>query len=70
MLKRGEIRERYNIKGSGCDDCCVSFWCSPCALMQQDNEVKIRAKNAQPITQGYQSQAGMHVPQPAYHPQQ
>ncbi|KAI1180711.1 PLAC8 family-domain-containing protein [Nemania sp. FL0916] len=71
MLKRGEIRERYGVKGSGCGDCCVSFWCSCCALIQQDNEVKIR-QQAQPITQGYQAQAGMHMPapQPAYHPQQ
>ncbi|KAI3332077.1 PLAC8 family-domain-containing protein [Xylariaceae sp. AK1471] len=73
MLKRGEIREKYNIEGSGCGDCCVSFWCSCCALIQQDNEVKIREKNAQPVTQGYQSQASMHMPvpqpQPTYHPQ-
>lgn len=70
MIKRGEIRERYGIKGSGCDDCCVSFWCSCCALIQQDNEVLIRQK-AQPNTQGYQVQPGMHMPPaPAYHPQQ
>ncbi|KAI8629044.1 PLAC8 family-domain-containing protein [Xylariaceae sp. FL1651] len=71
MVKRGEIRERYNIKGSGCGDCCVSFWCSCCALIQQDNEVKIRQRNGQPNLQGYQSQPGMHMPQPqpTYHPQ-
>ncbi|RWA05904.1 hypothetical protein EKO27_g9200 [Xylaria grammica] len=74
LLKRGEIRERYGIKGSGCGDCCVSFWCSCCALIQQDNEVKIRQR-AQPITQGYQVQPGMHVSPPApppvyHHPQQ
>ncbi|KAI0395849.1 PLAC8 family-domain-containing protein [Xylariaceae sp. FL0594] len=69
MIKRGEIRERYNIKGSGCGDCCVSFWCSCCALIQQDNEVKRRQEKAGPITQGYQPQPGMHMPepQPAYH---
>ncbi|KAI1650423.1 PLAC8-domain-containing protein [Daldinia loculata] len=69
MLKRTEIRERYNIKGSGCDDCCVSFWCSCCALIQQDNEVKIRQQNAQPIAQGYQPQPGMQMPAPAHAPQ-
>ncbi|KAI1813189.1 PLAC8-domain-containing protein [Poronia punctata] len=62
MIKRGEIREKYNIKGSGCNDCCVSFWCSCCALIQQDNEVKQRTQNARPIVNGYQSQPGMQVP--------
>ncbi|KAI1155204.1 PLAC8 family-domain-containing protein [Nemania diffusa] len=70
MVKRGEIRERYGIKGNGCDDCCVSFWCTCSALIQQDNEVKIRQKS-QPNMQGYQVQHGMQMPppQPAYHPQ-
>ncbi|KAI1073958.1 PLAC8-domain-containing protein [Whalleya microplaca] len=63
MLKRGEIRERYQIEGSGCNDCCVSFWCSCCAVIQQDNEVKIRQKNAQPIAEGYQPQPGMQIPE-------
>ncbi|RYP71320.1 hypothetical protein DL771_004897 [Monosporascus sp. 5C6A] len=65
MLKRGEIRERYNIKGSGCNDCCVSFWCQCCAAIQQDNEVIIRQRKAAPIQQGYQSQPGMGMPGPA-----
>ncbi|KAI1386779.1 PLAC8-domain-containing protein [Hypoxylon trugodes] len=65
MMKRSEIRERYKIEGSGCNDCCVSFWCSCCALIQQDNEVKIRQRNAQPVDQGYQSQPAMQVPVPA-----
>ncbi|KAI0206315.1 PLAC8 family-domain-containing protein [Astrocystis sublimbata] len=71
MLKRGEIRERYGIQGSGCNDCCVSYWCPCCALIQQDNEVKIRHE-AQPLVQGYQAQPGMHMPQPApaYQPHQ
>ena len=65
LLKRGEIRERYNIQGSGCSDCCVSFWCSCCAVIQQDNEVKIRQQNAAaagPVQQGYQPQPGMQMP--------
>ncbi|KAI1470926.1 PLAC8-domain-containing protein [Daldinia caldariorum] len=69
MLKRTEIRERYNIEGSGCGDCCVSFWCPCCALIQQDNEVKLRQSKAQPIAQAYQSPQGMHMPAPAYTPQ-
>ncbi|RYP39203.1 hypothetical protein DL767_002311 [Monosporascus sp. MG133] len=65
MLKRGEIRERYNIKGSGCNDCCVSYWCACCAVIQQDNEVIIRQRNAGAVQQGYQSQPGMQMPAPA-----
>ena len=42
MLKRGEIRERYQIEGSTCGDCCAYFWCHCCILIQQDNEVKRR----------------------------
>ncbi|KAI1116882.1 PLAC8 family-domain-containing protein [Nemania sp. NC0429] len=60
MLKRGEIRERYGIKGSGCNDCCVSYWCPCCALIQQDNEVKTR-QQAQPDRQGYMAEPAMHM---------
>ncbi|RYO86787.1 hypothetical protein DL763_006577 [Monosporascus cannonballus] len=68
MLKRGEIRERYNIQGSGFNDCCVSYWCACCAVIQQDNEVIIRQRNAVPVKQGYQSQPGMQMPAPTYSP--
>lgn len=62
MMKRGEIRERFGIQGSGMGDCCVSYWCLCCALIQQDNEVKARLSQG-PITQGYQAQKeGMHMP--------
>ncbi|OTA99666.1 hypothetical protein M426DRAFT_324917 [Hypoxylon sp. CI-4A] len=66
MLKRGEIRERYQIEGSGCDDCCVSYWCPCCALQQQDNEVKLRQRSnaRQPVAQPYQTQPAMQVPAP------
>ncbi|KAI1503783.1 PLAC8 family-domain-containing protein [Biscogniauxia marginata] len=71
LLKRGEIRERYDIKGSGFGDCCVSYWCPCCALIQQDNEVRLRQQNAQPTPpRGYEAQTPMEMPKPAYHPQQ
>ncbi|KAH9904107.1 PLAC8-domain-containing protein [Xylariomycetidae sp. FL2044] len=69
MMKRGEIRERYDIEGSGCGDCCTSYWCPCCDVIQQDNEVKMRQQAGQPTTQGYQSQPSMQMPQQAYHPQ-
>ncbi|KAI1137815.1 PLAC8-domain-containing protein [Hypoxylon sp. FL0543] len=65
LMKRDEIRKRYNIEGSGTSDCCVSYWCPCCALIQQDNEVVIRQRNAQPVAQGYQPQPTMQMPAPA-----
>ncbi|CAK7221223.1 hypothetical protein SCUCBS95973_004421 [Sporothrix curviconia] len=62
MMKRGEIRERFGIAGSGSGDCCVTYWCPCCALIQQDNEVKSRTQHMV-NTQGYQAQAGMSMPQ-------
>jgi len=60
MMKRAEIRERFGIKGSGTDDCCVSYWCSCCALIQQDKEVAVRQASG-PITTGYVQKESMHM---------
>jgi len=64
MMKRGEIRERFNISGDGTGDCCATYWCPCCSLIQQDNEVKTRTQHlvANPA-QGYQAQPGMVMPQ-------
>ncbi len=65
MIKRGEIRRQYGINGSMMGDCCVAYWCSCCASVQHDKEVKSRSA---PVTQGYQPQPGMHMmPQPGMH---
>ncbi len=72
MIKRSEIRERYGIEGSGTSDCCTTYWCPCCALIQHDNEVKARIASG-PIAQGYQTQPpmGVVVPPQQYHePQQ
>ncbi|KAI0532873.1 hypothetical protein GGR58DRAFT_488707 [Xylaria digitata] len=42
MLKREQIRARFAIPGTPLNDCCISYWCQCCAIIQHDNEVAIR----------------------------
>jgi hypothetical protein len=58
MMKRREIRERYGIKGSGMDDCCMSYWCGCCAVIQHEKEVQ---KRTEPIMSAYKNQGGMEA---------
>ncbi|KAL9949854.1 hypothetical protein D7B24_006167 [Verticillium nonalfalfae] len=61
MIKRGEIRERFHIEGSGLRDCCTTYWCPCCALIQQDKEVARRLAT-EPIAQEYQgNKEGMNM---------
>ncbi|KAF9525804.1 PLAC8 family-domain-containing protein [Crepidotus variabilis] len=41
MMLRGNIRDRYNIQGNSCGDCCEAFWCSPCELTQESRELEL-----------------------------
>lgn len=59
MIKRTELRTLYGIKGSDTTDCCVSFWCPCCAIIQQDKEVI--AHSPLPVGQGYQAQPPMQM---------
>ncbi|KJZ72146.1 hypothetical protein HIM_08411 [Hirsutella minnesotensis 3608] len=65
FIRRMEIRKQYEIRGTGVSDCCVSFWCHCCALIQQDNEVKLRTAGGGPVMQQYRAQTeGMQMPGP------
>jgi hypothetical protein len=74
MLKRTEIRERFGIPGSSFGDCCTSYWCHCCAVIQQDNEVKSRLHHTGPVQQQYQQQPNMMMmpqsPPPPFSPPQ
>lgn len=61
MMKRGELRQRYNLEGSGTGDCCGSYWCACCALMQEEKEVTARLMDnmGAPSQQGYQKNETM-----------
>ncbi|XP_029437768.1 cornifelin homolog B-like [Rhinatrema bivittatum] len=54
MAMRSGMRERYGIKGSICNDCCIVYWCYSCAWCQMSREMKSRKQpliivNAQSI---------------------
>nr|XP_033779285.1 cornifelin homolog A-like [Geotrypetes seraphini] len=46
MAMRSGVRERYGIKGSICDDCCIFCCCYSCAWCQMSREIK---KRKQPV---------------------
>uniref|UniRef100_A0A453T8V9 Uncharacterized protein n=1 Tax=Aegilops tauschii subsp. strangulata TaxID=200361 RepID=A0A453T8V9_AEGTS len=39
---RSRMREQYGLKEKPCADCCVHFFCDPCALCQEYRELKSR----------------------------
>ena len=41
VQNRSVMRARYNVRGSGIDDCCSSFWCTSCVLAQESLELKL-----------------------------
>jgi hypothetical protein len=58
-MKRGEIRQSYNIKGDTVTDCLLSAFCHCCALIQQEKEVIAKQQQAGLVSQGYQAPVGM-----------
>lgn len=42
MANRREIRYRYGIEGSNCEDCWKTAFCPCCALVQEEKETIMR----------------------------
>ncbi|KAK1147066.1 hypothetical protein N8T08_001805 [Aspergillus melleus] len=59
-IKRGEMRQKYGIAGSCCGDCCATFWCGCCTLVQEEKEAELRTR---PDQAGYQMAPQMAYPQ-------
>ncbi|KIE01261.1 putative protein family Cys-rich, partial [Metarhizium majus ARSEF 297] len=49
---RTRIREKYGIEGDVSSDCQASYFCTCCALVQQDREVALRAGHYAPAPPG------------------
>ncbi|KAI0064860.1 PLAC8-domain-containing protein [Artomyces pyxidatus] len=45
MGARSDIRQRYHIEGSGVGDCCSSYWCLPCDLVQEHREIQLEERS-------------------------
>lgn len=54
MKQRAEIRQTYNLTGSGCSDYWLTFCCSCCSMIQEEREV-LKKVNALNINKGYQA---------------
>ena len=42
VQRRTELRQKYNLPEKPCSDCCVHFWCHPCAMCQEGREIDQR----------------------------
>ncbi|KAJ5627761.1 hypothetical protein N7490_009989 [Penicillium lividum] len=56
MMKRRQIRERFGIKGSSCNDCMMACFCPCCLLVQQEKELEAQCLL---LESGYQAPKGM-----------
>lgn len=56
MMNRGQVRERYGIKGDGCTDCLTEYFCTCCSLIQVEKEIIVRSQQG---NGGYVAPQGM-----------
>ncbi|KAF5098307.1 hypothetical protein D0Z03_001247 [Geotrichum reessii] len=55
-LRRRSIRKRYDIEGNFCKDIAATMFCAPCALAQEDYEVKSREQETYNMNFKYDQQ--------------
>ncbi|KAJ7581758.1 PLAC8-domain-containing protein [Mycena floridula] len=41
---RTSTRERYRIKGGSCGDCCAAWFCGPCVMVQESQELALEER--------------------------
>jgi Cys-rich protein (TIGR01571 family) len=68
MMRRGDIRAKYHLKGNGCGDCLCACCCTPCDLTQQDKEVTYREESKHLLQPQPGKQDGMHYAQQPQQP--
>jgi Cys-rich protein (TIGR01571 family) len=39
---RGGIRDKYGVNGNGCFDCCLHYFCTPCVMCQEYEELRMK----------------------------
>ncbi|KIL64764.1 hypothetical protein M378DRAFT_186648 [Amanita muscaria Koide BX008] len=42
---RSSVRNRYNIDGGACGDCCSACFCTPCELTQESRELELEERS-------------------------
>jgi Cys-rich protein (TIGR01571 family) len=57
--QRSDVRKKYGIHGDGCEDCCVHFCCTACALTQEYEEVQYHKSKTSPTGDGYEPTSQM-----------
>ncbi|BGP43928.1 hypothetical protein JCM10449v2_007985 [Rhodotorula kratochvilovae] len=45
FMARGDIRQRYGIRGSACGDCCTACCCLPCTQRQHHRELRVEEEH-------------------------
>ncbi|KIJ93211.1 hypothetical protein K443DRAFT_112381 [Laccaria amethystina LaAM-08-1] len=48
VATRGNIRQRYSIRGSSAEDFCTAYCCQPCDLVQGSRELQLEEESLEP----------------------